>query len=47
MTSGGEKPRMTFRGHLRAFGFALIFGLAAYTVINLLITLARSLGSRL
>lgn len=33
--------------HLRVFAYAAIFGLGAYGVINLLIYLFRSLGSRL
>lgn len=33
--------------HLRVFGYAAVFGLGAYAVINLLIYLFRALGSRL
>lgn len=48
----GDKPqgqglKEKLGRHLRVFGYAAIFGLGAYAVINLLIYLFRSLGSRL
>lgn len=39
------QPRFTFKGHARAFFWAVVCGMAAYGVIRLMLLLSRSLGS--